>query len=103
MKAKAQVTLTENSTAGNGPKVFSNQEVEITNTPPTVQQSVDGPISVGRHESTVIWHGGKAADLKTITNVRIVGSDGQVLIDGELCNTFEAPKDFNGGVKFSVL
>ena len=103
MKRTAQITLIENSTAGNKPKVFAAQTVEVIDEPDTIVSSVDRHISQASHPSTIFWHGGAASQFVGITNVTIVGSDGQVLVDGELNTTYGAPKDVTGGVKFFVL
>jgi hypothetical protein len=84
MKRIAEITLIENSTAGNPPKILRPQTIDITHVPDTVVRGVDGHIAIGHHPSKVFWMGGTAKDLEHITNVRIVGKDGVVLIDGEL-------------------
>ncbi|WP_234732157.1 hypothetical protein [Acidocella facilis] len=96
------ITLVENSTAGNQPKVFFGQIVEIGSESDTVVTSVDGFTSRGRHPSEIFWHGGTARSLKHITNVTIIQS-GAVLIDAELNTFFGGPSDITGGVKFFVL
>jgi hypothetical protein len=103
MRYVAEITLVENSTAGNQPRIFAEQTVEVHHEADTVIPGVDGNISRGRHQSKVFWLGGTAKDLAHITNVRIVGNNGDVLIDGDLINTYGAPRDVAGGVKFDVL
>jgi len=99
-----EVTLLEHSTAGNPPKKFVGQTVEIVREPDTVQTGVDGHTSSARHPTKIFWHGGTAKSLANITNVRIVADDVGVLInDDQLCTTFQVPKDVSGGVKFEVL
>ena len=103
MERDVKITLVENSTAGSPPKVFAAQIVEIAHEPNTVVQGVDGKISTARHPSIILWIGGTAKHFTGITDVKIVGRDGEVLIDGELCTTFEVPRDVNKGVMFFVL
>jgi hypothetical protein len=98
-----EITLIENSTAGNPPKVFAGQTADVTHEPDTVVTSVDGKISVGHHPSKIIWREGKAIDLKNITDVKIAGQDGAVLLDAEVNRTFEVPRDCDRGVEFSLL
>jgi hypothetical protein len=98
-----EITLIENSTAGNYPKIFVNQTVDITREPDTVEIGTDGYAAHGSHPSEIFWLGGTSQDLAHITHVRIVGKDGTVLIDGEL-NTFNSvPNDVANGVQFCVL
>jgi hypothetical protein len=98
-----QITLVENSTAGNPPKIFAGQMVEIADEPDTVKIGVDGYISTASHPSIVLWRGGAAKDFANITDVTIVDSDGAVLVCGELNKTFVVPRNVTGGVEFAVL
>jgi hypothetical protein len=41
--------------------------------------------------------------LVNITDVKIVGNNGEVLVDGELNATYGGPRDIVGGVEFFVL
>ena len=100
---KVEVTLIENSTAGNPPKRFAGQTVEITHEPDTVQTSVDAFTSYGRHPSKIFWRGGIAKSFASITHVKIAAASGEVLVDGQLISTFQAPQDVSGGVKFEIL
>lgn len=103
MENIANVLLIENSTAGNPPKLFEAQRVEIAHENDTVVQGADGHVSRGSHPSKVLWVEGKANDLSGITNVKITAADGSVLLDGEL-NTFSgAPRNTDAGVQFFVL
>lgn len=103
MRRTAEITLTENSTAGSPPKVFARQSVEITHEADTVVRSVDGHVARGRHPSTVVWFGGSLKDLEGVTNVKVVTDRGEILIDGEL-NTFQGgPNEIAEGVRFFVL
>ena len=97
-----EITLEEHSTADNQPKTFPAQTVEIVHDTDTVSNSVDGRISIGRHPSKILWVEGSATDLANITNVKITGNKGQLLIDGEL-NTFRGVSDTAHGVEFYVL
>jgi len=103
MIKNVEITLAENSTAGNSPKIFKAQSVEIRHEQVTVSQSVDGPISTARHNSKVLWVEGKAKDLATATNVKIIGNNGEVLLNGELSRQFKAPRDTAKGVEFEVF
>jgi hypothetical protein len=103
VKRTADITLVENSTRGKKPKIFPAQTVEITDVDDTVCQGVEGHTSKGRHPSKIRWFGGDAIELENITNVIIVGNSGEMLIDGELSAHYGAPRNFAGGVEFSVL
>ncbi|SDR29524.1 hypothetical protein SAMN05519103_01799 [Rhizobiales bacterium GAS113] len=103
MKKIATITLVENSTGRNQPKTFTAQTVEIHHEADTVSQGADGRISTAHHPSKIFWFGGTAKDLANIINVKIVGNNGHVFVDGELNNTFGGPRDIAGGVAFSVL
>jgi hypothetical protein len=69
----------------------------------TVVQGADGLISTGRHPSKIFWFGGTAKDLADITRVKIVGNNGEVLIDGELNTTYGGPRETADGVEFSLF
>ncbi len=103
MIKNVEITLTENSTTGNSPKTFKAQSVEIRHEPMTISQSVDGPISTARHNSKILWVEGKAKNLANITNVKIVGNNGEVLLNGGLNFVFNAPRDTTAGVEFEVF
>src|ERR1019366_5531528 len=103
MRHVAEVTLVENSTAGNQPRTFAGQTVEIHHEADTVIRGADGPTARARHPSTIVWFEGVAKDLVHIHNVRIVGTSGDVLIDGDLINTYGAPRDVSGAVAFDIL
>ncbi|SDR61341.1 hypothetical protein SAMN05444161_8113 [Rhizobiales bacterium GAS191] len=102
MKKTATITLIENATAGNSPKVFAAQTVEIHHEADTIQQGLDGRISTAHHPSKIFWFGGTAVYLANVTNVKIVGNSGEVFVDGELNKTYGGPRDMAGGVAFSV-
>lgn len=103
MTKNVTITLSENSTAGNPPKIFAAQDIDITHESDTVITGVDGKTSVASHPSELLWRGGKAKELKNITHVKIVADSGAVLIDAELHTNYEVPRDVAGGVKFFVL
>jgi hypothetical protein len=103
MTRNVTITLAENSTAGNPPKFFADQDIDITHESDTVITGVDGKTSVARHPSEILWRGGKVKELNNITHVKIVADSGAVLIDGELNIFYEVPRDVAGGVKFFVL
>lgn len=103
MKITANISLIENSTAGNLPKIFDAQEVEIKHESDTVIQGVDGHISRASHPSKIFWFNGRAELLRNITDVKITKNNGSVLIEGELNNFSRMPRDINDGVVFYVL
>lgn len=93
----AKIILMENSTACNPPKTFLGQKVKITHEDDIVSKSIDGYVSYGRQPSEIFWSAGVAKHLENITNVKIVGNNGEVLIDGELCNNAGLPRDVKTG------
>jgi hypothetical protein len=99
----ADITLIENSTAGNAPKSFTAQTVEVRHEADIVITGADGPTSAGKRPSKVLWIGGTANDLANITDVKIIGRNGEVLVDAALNVNFDAPRDVAGGVEFAVL
>jgi hypothetical protein len=103
MKTIVEITLVENSTAGNPPRIFAAQTVKIDHEADTVKQGVDGHTSIGRHPSKIFWFGGVAKDLANITNLKVVGNGGELLVDGELNTTHGVPRDTADGVEFFVL
>jgi hypothetical protein len=103
MQNTVEITLISNSTAGNKPKTFTAQTVEITHQPDIVLRGVDGRESTGHLPSTIRWLGGTTRDLQGITDVRIVDSRGAVLIDGRLNFHFRTPREIDGWVIFDVL
>lgn len=103
MTKNVQIALVENSSAGNPPKIFPAQTVEIVHETDTSRTGVDGFTSTARHPSKIFWHGGTAKELAKITNVKIVDHTGKVLVDGELNTTFRVPHERSGGVEFDVL
>ena len=103
MKHVTEITLVENSTAGNQPKIFAAQTVEVRHEADTIITGVDGHTSRGRHPSKVLWSGGTANDLLNITDVKIIDNNGEALVDGELNTTYGVPRNIAGGVEFFVL
>jgi len=103
MKKIATITLIESSTGRNQPKTFTAQTVEIHHEADTVSQGADGRISTAHHPSKIFWFRGSAKDLANVTEVKIVGNNGQVFIDGALNKSYGGPRDIAGGVAFSVL
>jgi len=99
----ADVTLVENSSAGHRSQIFAAQTVEAHHEADTVITGVDGHTSRGRHPSKVLWLGGSAKDLVSITDVKIVAVNGEALVDGQLNITYGGPRDVVGGVEFFVL
>src|SRR5579883_2003194 len=100
----ADITLIEDSTAGNPPRVCRAQRVQIEAESDTLVQSVDGFLSSAQHPSTIRWLGGEVKDLEHITNVKIVASDsGVALIDGAVNRNFAQPRMVDGCVEFKVL
>jgi hypothetical protein len=99
----AEITLIENSTAGNPPKVFRAQTVSIVHELSTVMESSEGEFAAGRHPSTVVWSGGNVRELDDITDVKIVAGNGEVLIEDELNRFHGGPHEVNRGVEFYVL
>jgi hypothetical protein len=103
MNQVANITLVENSTAGNPPKVFAAQTVRIHRQPDTVITGADGHVNSARHPTKVEWTGGTAKDLLDITDMIITCANGEVLVDAEVNRNFSAPFDIAGGVMFLVL
>ena len=107
-----EVTLIENSSAGSPPRKFAGQTCDIEHEATIYSTGVDGKTSHARQPTTVLWREGKAewfgrnpaAGLMTVTNVKIVASDGSVLIDDwPLCTNRGVPRDVGNGVEFFVL
>jgi hypothetical protein len=96
------ITLIENSTAGNAPRTFTEQKLEIEREPPTVRQSADGYESIGHHPTKITWYGGAVEHVDGITDVKIV-SQGHVCIDGAFNTVVHGPYAISGGVVFYVL
>lgn len=103
MSMSVTITLTSNSTAGPSIRRFKSQSVEIEQESRTLLMSGDSHLSIGRHEAKILWHGGTAKDLERVTDVKLVGSDEQVLVQGELSPTKSRPRDVKGGVEFFVI
>jgi hypothetical protein len=98
-----EVTLIENSSAGNPPKIFSAQNIEIDYVPDTVKTSVDGILSTASHPSTILWHGAKASDFKHVTNIKVAHRDGSVLFNGAIIRHYQAPHDVSKGVELQAM
>lgn len=107
-----EVTLIENSTAGNPPRKFAGQTCDIGHEPTVYSTGVDGVTSHARQPTEVLWREGKAewfgrnaaTGLMAVTNVTIVASDGRPLIDAwELITNPGVPRDIGNGVEFFVL
>jgi hypothetical protein len=112
MHRSVKLTLIENSTAGKPPKTFNDQSCDIEHEPTIYETSADGIKSHARQPTTIVWHEGKAewfgrnaaTGLMAVTNVRIVASDGKVLIDDwELITNPGVPHNVDRGVEFFVL
>jgi hypothetical protein len=97
------LTLIQNSTRGNPPRTIADQTVDIVHEEDSRTTGVDGFVSIAHHPSTVIWLGRSKQDLDGVTDVKIVGSDCTVLVDGEICTTFGLARDVAKGVEFYVL
>jgi hypothetical protein len=99
----ADITLIENSSAGTPDSVFPAQKVQIERTSPTVSTGIDGISSTGNHLTKIEWHGGNAAALKQVTDIRIV-AQGLPVIEAPVNRFYESPRDSGyGSVIFSVL
>jgi hypothetical protein len=107
-----EVTLIENSTAGNPPRKFAGQTCDIEHEPTIYSTGVDGITTHARQPTKVHWHEGKAewfgrnaaTGLMAVTNVKVVASNGVALIDGwELITNPGVPRDVGNGVEFFVL
>lgn len=103
MRIIVNVSIIEDSAAGNFQKTFNAQEVEITHENDTMMQSVDELTSKGSHPSKIIWFQSNADSLKNITNIKITQSNGNILMDGTLNFYYGRPKNIDDGVVFYVL
>lgn len=98
------IILIENSTAGNQDTIFHAQVVRFHRKPDTVVTGVDGYTSPASHDTIVKWKGGKASYFDQVTDVKLVHSDGRVLVSGSLNRNFTVPTDEEGGfVTFAVF
>lgn len=102
MPRNVTITLVEDSTAGNPPKIYAAQHIDIAYESDTVTIGADGITSAGSHPSTIFWRGGKAKDLKNITDVKIVANTGEIIVHGGLHTNYEVPLDVADGVKFLI-
>lgn len=107
-----EVTLIENSTAGNPPRVFAGQTCDIEHKPTVYSTGVDGITSHARQPTKIIWHEGKAewfgrnaaTGLMAVTNVKIIASGDSPLVDAwELITNPGIPCNVAPGVEFFVL
>jgi hypothetical protein len=107
-----EVTLIENSTVGNPPRVFAGQTCDIEHEPTIYSTGVDGITSHARQPTKIIWHEGKvewfgrnaASRLMAVTNVKIIASDDSPLIDAwVLITNPDIPRNGARGVEFFVL
>jgi len=102
MKTTVEITLIENSMAGGPTRILAGQRVQISGGGVTRVMSVDGIPAHGNHPWHLLWSGGFAADLRGVTDVKMVDNSGEVIVDGEL-DYNSAPSDVLGGVEFRVL
>jgi len=98
MTLTVTIFLTSQSSAGPSVRKFKSQPVEIDQEVATSLMG-DGD---GRHEAKVVWHGGTVKDLGFVTDVRLVGSDEQILVQGGLSQK-SRPREVKGGVEFFVI
>lgn len=103
MQKNVNVFLIENSTAGNNMKSFLSQNVKIKIEKDTIENGIDGKISIAIHPSEILWSEGKAEYFKNITDIKIVSHGGINLIEGSLNTFYGSPKDSSFGVKFFIL
>jgi hypothetical protein len=103
MRRTAEITLIENSTAGNPPKIFAGQTVEVTHKRDIIRTGVDGMTFPAHQPSTILWVEGTTTDLQNITDVKIIADNGEVLVDGELNTRHGVPHAVPEGVIFFVL
>jgi hypothetical protein len=97
--SNVEVTLIENS--GGPTKIIAGQTVRIEQVPDVVEKGVDSFISLGKMQSPVIWYGGKASDLESVTHVKIVTTDR--VFKCKVTRHNEEPRDVPKGVMFWVL
>lgn len=103
MRQVADITLIENTSAGNLHKAFSAQTVEIRQAADTTHLGVDGKISMAKHPSTVKWFGASATAFENITVIRIVTASGTILVDAEVLRNYVPPHNITNGVQFQIL
>jgi len=102
MTIRADITLIQNSTAGNPDKHHTDQTITIQRKPQTVRTSVDGKVATADHETTIVWREGSPKDLKSITDVKIF-KRGSLELEGAIITTYRIPEPFEGGVRFDVF
>lgn len=103
MQRTADITLIEQSTAGNPDRVFRAQRVVIEREPRSRRVSADGIVSFASHPTTITWLDGTVALLADTTNVRMT-ENGRIIVDDAQINTnHTVPTDFPGGVRFAVF
>jgi hypothetical protein len=113
MHRSVEITLNENSSAGKPPRKFAAQTCDIEYGRTHYEPSVDSPPSPARQPTKVVWHEGNAemfgqrnaAGMLPVTDVKILASDGALLIDDwPLCTNRDVPRNLdNDGVVFFVL
>lgn len=104
MKKTVDILLVENSTAGNLPKIFKAQTVEVFHELDAVLTGIDGRVSTGSYPSKVVWFGGLVSYLNHITDITITDTkDSVVLIDGTLNTNYGVPRNVDDTVIFHVL
>jgi hypothetical protein len=96
------VVLIKNTTRESATRSFEHQEFEFDREPDTVKVGVDGHLGIGKHLTHAFWKGGRALDLKNVTDMHVLNADGQTLIKGQLKNTYNAPRDTVDGVTFDI-
>jgi hypothetical protein len=104
MVRTVNITLIEDSTSGGPPRKFNDQSVDLSREVVTHVVSADGFPTHGNHPRRLVWFGGRAEQLRGVTDVLMEDSrTAEIVIDAPL-NTFNfSPTDVAGGVEFWVL
>jgi hypothetical protein len=98
------ITLIEDSTGGGLPRKFNDQSVDVSRELVTHVVSADGLASHGNHPRRLVWFGGRAEQLRGVTDVLMEDSwTAEVVIDAPLNTHNFSPADVAGGVEFWVL
>ncbi len=96
------ITLIEDTTAGNPDRVYRNQSIRVFSETPVKETGVDGKVSIANLPSEIFWSGGSVALMNGVTDVRIEQA-GVVIMIGSLNSHYYFPKMIEGELRFGLL
>jgi len=100
--SNVDITLIEDTTAGNPDRVYRNQSIRVFSETPVKETGVDGKVSIANFPSEIFWSGGSVALMNGVTDVRIE-QGGVTIMSGSLNSHNFFPRMIDGELRFGIL